>query len=264
MPSEDNIKDEKCATVEKQKNFTSSNLITEYNVDMTPEAAEHLKVIELLEPVKLSEIIDKMVRLPPSRFKKTLVLDLDGTLLHAQRTKKDSVTSKECKKMEKESAKQVLLVDPKGKSSELLEVYIRPFLGEFLKEMKEIYEIVLFTAAQEGYARSLLNIIDPEHNIFDYLLSRTHCVVRNKHFIKDLRILSNRCLKNIIIVDNSIISFYNQMENGVYIPTFSGESGDDYLKKLTPCLKMVAEDNNAQKGLSKMNSLPKLAVAVTQ
>jgi len=41
-------------------------------------------------------------------------------------------------------------------------------------------------------------------------------------YVKDLRIIADREIKDMIIVDNSIISFAFNMENGVPIAAFTG------------------------------------------
>jgi CTD small phosphatase-like protein 2 len=46
-------------------------------------------------------------------------------------------------------------------------------------------------------------------------------------YVKDLRILKDRDLKDIIVVDNSIISFAFNLDNGVPIKSFSREEKKD-------------------------------------
>ena len=44
--------------------------------------------------------------------------------------------------------------------------------------------------------------------LFDYRLYRDHCIKTNEGiYIKDLRILKNKNLCNVIIVDNAVYSF---------------------------------------------------------
>jgi CTD small phosphatase-like protein 2 len=88
-------------------------------------------------------------------------------------------------------------------------IFIRPYIKECLKKLKEHYEIVLFTAAYKGYADAIINYIDTENEFFDYRLYRNHCVqfYNNAFLVKDLRIIRNRDLKDMVLVDNSAISF---------------------------------------------------------
>ena len=66
----------------------------------------------------------------------TLVLDLDETLVHYYEA------------------------GGKGKYN------VRPFWAKFLKEMSELYEIVVFTAAMQDYADWVLNEVDKKVKIF--------------------------------------------------------------------------------------------------
>ena len=51
-------------------------------------------------------------------------------------------------------------------------------------------------------------------------LYRQHCVETNYGLIKDLRIVKNRDLKDMIIVDNSALSFAFHVKNGIPILPF--------------------------------------------
>ncbi len=81
----------------------------------------------------------------------------------------------------------------------------------------------------KDYADAVLNYLDPENKYFQNRLYRDSCInVYNRLYIKDLRIF-NRSLENLIIVDNSIYSFSNQLSNGVLINSFYNDKGDKEL-----------------------------------
>lgn len=71
------------------------------------------------------------------------------------------------------------------------------------------------------------------------------------HFIKDLRIIKNRDLKHLLIVDNTILAFSNQLDNGIHIPTFFGSKSDKALCSLLPLLKSLAKEENVQSAIKK-------------
>jgi CTD small phosphatase-like protein 2 len=52
-------------------------------------------------------------------------------------------------------------------------------------------------------------------------------LVEGNYLVKDLRIIADRDLKDIIIVDNSILSFAFQMDNGIPINAFFTHMSDD-------------------------------------
>jgi len=85
--------------------------------------------------------------------------------------------------------------------------YVRPYAEVFLKEMSEHYELVVFTAAVQEYADTVLNILDP-NNYIKHRLYRHHTTFKtaNGTFIKDLSKLGRDLTKS-IIVDNSPENF---------------------------------------------------------
>jgi CTD small phosphatase-like protein 2 len=80
---------------------------------------------------------------------------------------------------------------------------------------------VVFTAGEQEYADAILDQIDPDRAIIQTRLYRQHCVNPQKGvYVKDLRIIKDRQLCDIVIVDNSILSFAYNMDNGVPISAF--------------------------------------------
>ncbi|CAM9704690.1 unnamed protein product [Scytosiphon promiscuus] len=56
-------------------------------------------------------------------------------------------------------------------------VYVRkrPHLREFLEAASELFEVVLFTAAPEEFAKAVVDQVDPEGRLVDHVLSRESC-----------------------------------------------------------------------------------------
>lgn len=82
--------------------------------------------------------------------RKTLVLDLDETLVHSsfKAPKNPDI---------------VLPVDIEGRICNVY-VLVRPGCAKFLTEMSKYYEVVIFTASLSKYADPLMDILD-ENNI---------------------------------------------------------------------------------------------------
>jgi len=73
-------------------------------------------------------------------------------------------------------------------------------------------------------------------------LYRDHCVETEEGiFIKDLRVLSNRDLKDILLVDNAAYSFGYQVDNGIPIIPFYDDREDKELMHLIVYLKQIKE-----------------------
>lgn len=118
--------------------------------------------------------------------KKTLVLDLDETLVHSAFNpfffKADLILN--------------INVDNADHNVYVLK---RPYCDEFLEKMANHYELVVFTASISQYANPLLDQLDKKHLISNRLF-REHCVYSNGLYVKDLKRLG-RNLKDTLIVD---------------------------------------------------------------
>lgn len=90
--------------------------------------------------------------------------------------------------------------------------------------MSKFFEIIVFTASQQSYADSVLDEFDIE-GLIRHRLYREHCLkLEDDLYAKDLRVI-NRDLSQVVLVDNSAVSFLCQPENGIPILPFTG--GED-------------------------------------
>ena len=157
--------------------------------------------------------------------KKTLILDLDETLVHSA-LKPFSIKS------------DLVLSIPFEDKTQTVHVLKRPNVDKFLEKVSKLYEVVIFTAGIQNYASPLLNKLDPNHYI-SYRLYREHCTQCNKLYIKDLNLIG-RELKDTIIIDNNPISYAFNKDNGIPILTWMTNQNDDELMKMIPLLEMLS------------------------
>lgn len=73
----------------------------------------------------------------------------------------------------------------------------------------------------------IMDQIDPQRNIFKKRLYRQDCIDVGDFLVKDLDIFIDREKENMIIVDNSILSFAFDLDNGVPIQSFLGNEDED-------------------------------------
>ena len=175
------------------------------------------------------------VKLPEFKGKKTLVLDLDETLVHSSffPFEKNDV---------------VLNVNFDGVFYNIY-ILIRPGAEQFIQEMGKYFEIIVFTASIEAYASPLLDILDKGKNI-KYRLYREHCNFVNGVFIKDLKRL-NRSLKDVIIIDNSPLAYAFDVDNGLPILSWFDNRDDKELIYLQPILKFLEKVDDVRKYIKK-------------
>ncbi|KAL3732385.1 hypothetical protein ACJRO7_029104 [Eucalyptus globulus] len=192
----------------------------------------------------------------------TVVLDLDETLVCAYEmaslpaaTRDRAVESGlewfdlECISSEKDS---------EGKPKvNLVTVFERPGLREFLKQLHEFADLVLFTAGLEGYAKPLVDTIDVE-NRFSLRLYRPSTIsTEYREHVKDLSCLS-KDLSRIVIVDNNPFSFLLQPVNGIpCIPFTAGQPHDNQLLEvLVPLLKHLSMQRDVRPVLYERFRMP--------
>ena len=178
-------------------------------------------------PTNRTNYINSQKLLPPQRKRnrKTLVLDLDETLVHSS-----FIPFEE---------NDIILQVEFDNVLYNIYVLVRPNALQFLINMSKYFEIVIFTASLSKYANPLLDIIDPK-KVCSYRLYRDHCTLINGIFVKELKRL-NRNIKDIIIVDNSPTSYAFNPQNGIPIKSWFEDKNDNELEKLEPFLKFLSK-----------------------
>ena len=163
--------------------------------------------------------------------KKTLVLDLDETLVH-------SVGGMENGEGGEPQHDFIIQIPQSNNSSHDVHVMVRPHVEEFLQRMSKRFELVIFTASISNYANPLLNIVD-KMGYVPFRLFREHCTLINTAFVKDLNLLG-RDAKDIIILDNNPTAYSLNHYNGFPIKSWFDDKNDDELLKICPILEFLS------------------------
>ena len=140
---------------------------------------------------------------PKDKGKKTLILDLDETLVHSSFT---PILNPDLQ----------IEVEIEGQMCEVF-VLKRPGVDEMLERLSRCYEIIIYTASLSKYADPVCDYLDV-NRVFSYRLFREHCTFFNGIFVKDLSRL-DRNLTDMIIIDNSPTSYLFHVECA--LPTVS-------------------------------------------
>jgi CTD small phosphatase-like protein 2 len=114
-------------------------------------------------------------------------------------------------------------------NGELVRVFERPHLHEFLQCVSEKYETHIFTAAMEVYAKPVLNMLDPHGTIFTQCWYRDSCTLDSTvgAYVKNLDdAWGGDQLKRTVLVDNNPMSFLANPENGILVSSFYNDPTD--------------------------------------
>lgn len=195
----------------------------------SPEESPNAKN-QYKEVVKSPETVQYL--LPPQKGKevgkKTLVLDLDETLVHS-------------------SFKPVPNADfiiPVEIDNQVHQVYVlkRPGVDQFMKSMGDKFEVVVFTASLAKYADPVLDLLDKD-KVVGARLFREACSNHKGNYVKDLGRLG-RDIRHVIIIDNSPASYLFHPENAVPIDSWFDDENDTELLDLIPFLEDMTKVDN--------------------
>ena len=103
----------------------------------------------------------------------------------------------------------------------------------------------IFTTETQELANNIMDLLDPTQVLFSGALSKNHCLhTQHGILIKDLRIIQNKNLNNILIVDKSVQPFSFQIENGIPIIPWKDNTNDFELIYLAKYLTSLAHKTN--------------------
>lgn len=143
---------------------------------------------------------------------RTLVLDLDDLLVHSDWTR--------------------------GRG---WRTFKRPGAEDFLKQMAQLYEIVLYTHALPTYADPILDRLDPSRFIV-YRLYRDSTLYQHGHHVRDLSKL-NRDMEKVLFVTSDPQACKLHPTNTVLLKPWKLEEGDHTLLDLMPFLEAIYKAN---------------------
>ena len=156
--------------------------------------------------------------------KRIALFDLDETLVHCTGDIKTS----------NKKYQHTIDITLPGKNSVRVGINLRPLWKETLDLIKKKYYIVIHTASHQAYADAVLDFMDPEKKYFKYRLYRNNCSLVDidgvKFYVKDLDIFDEYYdLKDVVIIDNSVLSFAYHLYNGIpIVPYYEGDK-DNFL-----------------------------------
>ena len=192
---------------------------------ITPEIEECIKrSLPILHKLRRHEYtfcqIAKRTIFPPPSMKKTLILDLDNTLIHT------------CVEEEILFEGENILCSRRFRIP-----YIkRPYLDIFLKNIEKYYEIWVYSAGETDYVNDILTSVDPHQLHFRgglTVLNCAFCKMRGGIYpMKNLSVITNRNKEDIVIVDDTIHAWPDNLHNLVPVPSFYGDAKDNALERV--------------------------------
>ena len=229
-----------------KKYYVDSSKNNNGNYDNYVKSA--LKLISLIPfrsleiPKRVEEIKKNLNQdYPQSIFqknKKLLILDIDETLVHSDL---DFSLKDKIKKYD-----TILHFDSEEEKNIPLPLLIRPGTKNFLDYAVEEFNLIVFTASDKQYADAIIDYLEKDKKYFKMRLYRDQCLfIEPGLYIKDLRIFSDfKKMEDIIILDNSLFSFANQLNNGILITSFFSDMSDSFLENVKCYLEYIKKEKD--------------------
>lgn len=197
---------------------------------------------------------------PLMKEKKTLVLDLDETLIHSIFRSGAGFP-------------QGHMIEVKLQNSQFATLYNvlkRPYCDEFLDIVSQWYNLVMFTASVQAYADPMIDWLESDRKYFQQRLYRQHCTFHTSStttaptqpetrpadatpetfgYVKDITKVSTD-LSKVLIIDNSPVSFLNHESNAIEIDTWINDPSDTSLLSLIPLLSALRYTTDVRTVLS--------------
>jgi len=180
---------------------------------VSPSERDLMDIQNSIDVSKLAKLV--------SENKKLLVFDLDETLIH-------------CEPKNYTLCEHIIEISDPSNQKHKIGINIRPYSNKILSELKKHFVLVVYTASHQLYADPIIDLIDKGNRFFSMRLYRNNCFKTKLDdetiYVKDLRVFNGIELKNIIIIDNSVLSFSFQLDNGIPIlPFYDNKQDNEFL-----------------------------------
>uniref|UniRef100_A0A914WCL9 CTD nuclear envelope phosphatase 1 homolog n=2 Tax=Plectus sambesii TaxID=2011161 RepID=A0A914WCL9_9BILA len=180
--------------------------------------------------------------------RKTLVLDLDETLIHSHH---DGIIRPMVKPG---TPPDFILRVNIDKHPVRFFVHCRPHVDYFLSVVSQWYDLVIFTASMEIYGTSVADKLDRGRGMLSRRYFRQHCTMDYGGYTKDLSAIQPD-LSSIFILDNSPGAYRKFPENAIPIRSWFSDPADTCLLNLLPFLDALRFASDVRSVLSRNQQL---------
>lgn len=136
-------------------------------------------------------------------------------------------------------------------------IFYRPYLLDFLMDVSEKYEIILYSSLKSVFIKKILEKIENQKKFFEYCLGEEYCLFTNVTYgIKCIDIfLTNRKKEDIVFVDTTVKSLPFDSDNLIPISSYFTENQSDVeLLNLAALLDEIYKAKDIRETIQKYRS----------
>jgi len=183
--------------------------------------------------------------------RKTLILDLDETLIHSFH---DGVLRPTVKPGTPPDFILKVTID---RHPVRFFVHKRPHVDFFLNIVSQWYELVVFTASMEIYGTAVADKLDNNKGLLKRRYYRQHCTLDFGSYTKDLSAICSD-LASVFILDNSPGAYRSYPDNAIPIKSWFNDPTDTALLNLLPVLDALRFVSDVRSVLSRNREAQRL------
>lgn len=177
---------------------------------------------------KYLTIQDKFVSIPDveQEGKLTLFMELDDVLLHSFIC--DENFGYIANPASKDPEHEFFVEEIRQPALVYMRDHWQDFM-DFLKKNEDIIEPIVYTSALQPYTKHLINILDPQREVFKHFLFQNACYIFEikeeniLYLIKDVSRFRNRDIRRTVLLDPKPINFMMTPENSIPIFEYTAE-----------------------------------------
>lgn len=143
----------------------------------------------------------------------------------------------------KPDADEIVSIENNGKEGGMdLSINYRPYLWEFLDDVKSKYELIVYSRLSQAYTTAFVNAMQKKSKYFSHVCHDEFCLFANLSCgVKFIDFLcDNRAEKDIVVVDTAASSLPFSRGNFVAVSSFDGtDCSDQELIRLAKLLDVV-------------------------
>jgi Dullard-like phosphatase family protein len=174
-------------------------------------------------------------------MKKLLILDIDETLIHTESVPDDYADMYDY---------DFIMSSRKGSQYYTKK---RPYLDQFLTYAFTNFDVAVWTAAGEDYAKLVLSNIGVNVSDLKFLYTKENCTLKldyelgSYYGVKNLNKIKNKYdLNQVLIVDDIALTAKNNYGNLIQVKSFVNDYDDTELLKLISYLETIKDVENVR------------------
>jgi Dullard-like phosphatase family protein len=164
----------------------------------------------------------------------TLLVDLDGTLVHCGNEKPEKFD------FQIRSMKQKIFC------------VLRPGWNDFLNEAASMFEVVIWSAGSYEYVIDVVEKLEAllPKGVITYILTRLDTLPVHGNYVKEMSVLG-RHPAQVIALDDNIAAFGYNVDNVILIKTFNGDKDDRQLIRTLDILRDLQYSRDVRDNLKR-------------